>query len=78
MEFTALSETLAVNSSYLELLLTGQLHPEDDVQVFIACSVVPDQNVAGRGAVQTNISDGDALLLQPGPYSDDDVARAQL
>jgi len=63
---------------YLELLLAGQLHPEDDVQVLVAAPVVPHQDVASRGAVEADVSHGDALLLQPGPHGDDDVARTQL
>lgn len=64
--------------SYLELLLTGQLDSKDDVQVFVAGSVVSDKHVAGCGAVQADITDRDALPLQPGPHGDDDVTRTQL
>lgn len=67
-----------ITNSYLELLLTGQLYSKDDVQVFVAGSVVSNEHVAGSGTVQTDITDRDALPLQPGPHSDDDVTRTQL
>lgn len=63
---------------YLELLLTGQLHSKDNVKVLVAGSIILDKDMASRGAVQTNISYRDPLLLQPGPHRDDNVSRTQL
>lgn len=63
---------------HLELLLTRQVHSKDDVQVLVARSVVSNKDMAGCGAIQTNISNRDSLLLKPCSHRYDDVTRTQL
>lgn len=61
-----------------ELGLTGQVHPEDEIQIFVAPADVLHQHVAGGGAVEPDVLHPDAAQLQVGAHPRHDVLQLHL
>ena len=64
--------------NHLEVLLSGQLHSENDVQVPVAQAVILHQDVAGGRTIEPYVFHLDVSLDQPILHHPDNVFRSHL